>query len=190
MNKRDPVPLGYFSPFQDQIDPFVAAPEPERPTDALPIISAASLAGKKVPPRLFVVPGMIPDRTVTILAGDGGVGKSTLIKQLGVSVSAGALWLGETTARGPVIDVSAEDDLDEQHRRLAAIAPAMGVDLADLTDLHLVPLAGLDAVMGSPDSEERHHSRNRRVAPLGRPCREDRAAPCDSGHARRRVRRQ
>src|ERR1700728_2567296 len=52
---------------------------------------------------------------------------------------------------GPVLVVTAEDDEEEIHRRLAAIAKSLGVELADLADLHIVPLAGQDAVMGAPD---------------------------------------
>jgi hypothetical protein len=38
-------------------------------------------------------------------------------------------------------------------RRLAAIAGGLGVDLAELRDLHIVPLAGRDAVMGAMESK-------------------------------------
>ena len=49
--------------------------------------------------------------------------------------------------------VTAEDDEDEIHRRLAAIAKSLGIDLADLADLNIVPLAGRDAVMGAPEGK-------------------------------------
>ena len=49
--------------------------------------------------------------------------------------------------------MSAEDDLDELHRRLADIAIGLGVELAELGGLHIVPLAGRDAVMGAPDGK-------------------------------------
>lgn len=54
--------------------------------------------------------------------------------------------------RRPVVYASAEDDLDELHRRVA-IANAQGIDIADLVDLHFVPLAGSDAVMGAPEGK-------------------------------------
>lgn len=47
--------------------------------------------------------------------------------------------------------VSAEDDIDELHRCVVAIARGLGVNLADLTDLHFIPLAGQDAVMAAPE---------------------------------------
>jgi len=116
----------------------------------LPVVTASSLAGKPAPPRRWHVPGMIPDRTVTLLGGDGSVGKSTLAEQLGVATAAGKPWLGTSPQPGSVVYLSAEDDLDELHRRLEDIATGYGVDIAFLTDFHFVPLAGLDAVMAGP----------------------------------------
>ena len=49
--------------------------------------------------------------------------------------------------------VTAEDDEEEIHRRLAAIAKGLTVELSDLADLHIVPLAGQDAVMGAPEGK-------------------------------------
>jgi hypothetical protein len=116
----------------------------------LPIISAATFAGKPVPERDWSVPGLVPGKAVTLLSGDGGVGKSTLIAQLAVMAPVGGTWIGTQPKRGPVVFVSAEDSLDENHRRLADIAASQGIELADLSDLHIVPLAGRDAVMGAP----------------------------------------
>ncbi len=45
-----------------------------------------------------------------------------------------------------MIYLSAEDDIDEVHRRIVAIANGYGVGLDRLEDLHIVPLAGEDAV--------------------------------------------
>ena len=119
----------------------------------LPVVSAASFAGKPVPERLWIVLDMIPSGTVTLLTGDGGVGKSRLVKQLGIAVAVGREWIGAPPERGPVVFVSAEDDLDELHRRVIAIANAQGIDIVKLNDFHFVPLAGSDAVMGAPDSK-------------------------------------
>jgi RecA-family ATPase len=116
----------------------------------LPLICAATFAGKAVPEQDWMVPGLIPGKAVTLLSGDGGVGKSTLIAQLGVAAPVGGVWIGTQPKRGPVIFVSAEDSDEEIHRRLFAIAAAQAIDLADLTDLYIVPLAGRDAVMGAP----------------------------------------
>jgi RecA-family ATPase len=117
----------------------------------LPVISAAAFAGVPPPERRWIVRDMIPDRTVTIVAGDGGGGKTTLMLQLATAIAGTCPWLGHNPDPGPVLVVTAEDDEEEIHRRLAAIAKSLGVELADLADLHIVPLAGHDAVMGAPE---------------------------------------
>jgi RecA-family ATPase len=119
----------------------------------LPVVSVATFADKPVPPRRWIVEDMIPDRTVSIVAGDGGDGKTTLMLQLAAAMAGARPWLGYNPDQAPVLFVSAEDDLDELHRRLAVIACSLGAALPDLADLHLVPLAGKDAVMGAPEGK-------------------------------------
>ena len=94
---------------------------------------------------------MVPDKAVTMLSGDGGVGKSLLAKQLGVAVATGGDWIGLLPEAGAVLYVSAEDDEDEIHRRLADVAAGHGLGFEDLADFHVLSLAGQDAVMGAPD---------------------------------------
>jgi RecA-family ATPase len=113
-------------------------------------VSAASL-GARPPPRTWLVPELIPGRNVTLLSGDGGTGKSLLALQLAVAVATrDSLWLGLEVAHGGAVFVSAEDELDEVHRRLANICAADGPDITHLTDLTVLPLAGRDAVLGRP----------------------------------------
>ena len=125
----------------------------ERDVAVLPVVTASSLAGKPAPTRRWHVPSMIPDRTVTMLGGDGSVGKSTLAEQLGVATAAGKPWLGTSPQPGSVVYLSAEDDLDELHRRLEDITAGYGVDIADLRNFHFVPLAGADAVLAAPEGK-------------------------------------
>jgi AAA domain-containing protein len=119
----------------------------------LPVISAAGFADIAPPERRWIVKDMIPDRTVTIVAGDGGGGKTTLMLQLAAAIAGTRPWLGHNPDPGPVLVVTAEDDEEEIHRRLAAIAKGLTVELSDLADLHIVPLAGQDAVMGAPEGK-------------------------------------
>ncbi|MCW1840446.1 AAA family ATPase [Prosthecomicrobium hirschii] len=118
-------------------------------TDPLPVLIAAELAGEAVPSRPWLVPDLIPDKTVSLLYGDGAAGKSLLSLQLAVAVATGSDWPCGLPDVGPAIYLSAEDDRDELHRRLADICRAKGIDLADLDNLHLLPLAGKDAVLGT-----------------------------------------
>jgi RecA-family ATPase len=113
----------------------------------LAFVSAASLAARAPPRRLFLAPGLIPGRDVTLLSGNGGDGKSLLALMLCASVSTRALWLGMEVAHGGAVYLSAEDELDEVHRRLASICAAEGLDLTDLDQLDILPLAGEPALL-------------------------------------------
>jgi RecA-family ATPase len=116
--------------------------------DADGFLRASVFAGQEVPRRDWHFEGWMPSRTVTLLTGDGGTGKSTLALQLAVATATGTAWLGQTMAPGRVIVMAAEDDEDELHRRLDQICIGLGLGLDTLDDLHLWPMADQDAVMG------------------------------------------
>jgi RecA-family ATPase len=119
----------------------------------LDIVRAATLAGRNILQRRFVVEGMIPARTVTLLGGDGGTGKSLIALQLGFAVATSTPWLGMSVEAGPCLFIGAEDDLDETHRRLAAIVGAADIGFQQLGGLSIVCLAGQDAVMARPGDD-------------------------------------
>lgn len=119
-----------------------------------PMLDAAVFDGVEVPEREWHVENYIPKDTVTILGGDGAVGKSTLAAQLLACTVFGRDWLGLPVQAGPVIYVAAEDSLDELHRRLSTIMEDMHTSFAQLAGrgLHLVPLADCeDALLAVPD---------------------------------------
>jgi RecA-family ATPase len=109
-------------------------------------IDAASLEGKPVPDREWQVHGLIPAKNVTLLYGDGGTGKSLLALQLGVAVVTGKPFFGHAVKQGRVEFITAEDSLDEMHRRLADVGRS-GVPLGALAGLHLTSLADADAML-------------------------------------------
>lgn len=113
--------------------------------------TASDLEGIIVPPRKWLVDGLIPANQVTMLGGDGGVGKSLLALQLAVAASIGGQWIGHMPETGRVIHISAEDDKDELHRRLADVAKGMGLTLGSLTNLIIRSLAGEDALLAVAD---------------------------------------
>src|SRR5688500_3297013 len=84
----------------------------------LDLITPATLGGLPVPPRDWHVEPVIPHQTVTLLSGDGGTGKSLLALQLAVATALGSSWINRTVAGGRALYLSAEDDMDEVHRRL------------------------------------------------------------------------
>ena len=154
---EDADPAELLSKFvTDPLDPFgdVQQPPGATPASAPVPIRVSSLAGKPVPPREFHVPG-IPTKSTTGLFGDGAAGKSLLGGQLAVATVLAKQWIGHEVQRpGPVLFIGAEDDTDEMHRRLETIAEKYGASLADLKDLHLLCLAGEDALLGVADRNE------------------------------------
>ena len=113
--------------------------------------SAAMLKDKPVPPREWLVPDLVPKKTVTMFSGDGGTGKSLLALQLAISVATGNGWLGRGVecgaARGRAIYITAEDDDDELHRRTDDILRSYGRSYDDIAGLTLRSLAGEDALL-------------------------------------------
>lgn len=124
---------------------------------AMPLtgISAAIYADKEVPPRAFLDDAdLFPAANVSLLSGDGGVGKSLLALQLALSVSCAIPWLGITVVSGPVLYVSAEDDELEISNRLKEIAAADGIDLHDAAALTMLYMAGEDATLAFEDGRK------------------------------------
>lgn len=110
-----------------------------------------SALGDAVPTRDFLDSGsFFPMRNVSGLSGDGGVGKTLAALQLAVATaSTDLLWLGfDILHHGRVLFLSAEDDRDEVHIRLAGICEAEGIDLHSLDEnLAFLHAAGHDVVL-------------------------------------------
>lgn len=131
-------------------EPGPTTQAPEKPaTPRLAPFLASSLAGLAVPERFFLVEPLIPCRDVTLLSGDGGSGKSLLTLQLAVAMQnrQNMLWLGLPVSGGPVLLYTAEEERDELHRRLVLVAERASINIEELTELHLVSLAGEDATL-------------------------------------------
>jgi RecA-family ATPase len=104
------------------------------------------------PAREWAVPERFPLRNVGLFSGEGAVGKSMLLMQLGVAHALAKDWLQTLPEPGPFLYLNAEDEADELHRRTATIAAHYGAGLAELKNrLHILALAGQDAVLGYPD---------------------------------------
>jgi RecA-family ATPase len=113
------------------------------------IINPADWEGTAPPPREWIVSNYIPHKTVTLLSGDGSIGKSLLALQLAVARATAREWIGLLPEPGRTLILSAEDDADEMHRRLEDIRKFYGVRMADLADIRLVDLVGEDSILGS-----------------------------------------
>lgn len=120
---------------------------------AFTVISAASFAGRRAPARHWIVNDLIPDRNVTDLSGDGGLGKSLIILQLCGAMATGTDWLGQMPTPGKTLYVSCEDEIDEIHRRIEIIASRRGFAVEDLVDMHIVDLTNTtDTEFAAPDA--------------------------------------
>lgn len=93
--------------------------------------SPADWAGKDPPPRRWIVDGLIPVGAVTLLSGDGALGKSLLALQLQAACAIGANWIGQATMQCGSVGFYSEDDEGEIHRRGQTIYQHYGVDLTD-----------------------------------------------------------
>lgn len=123
----------------------------DAPASQYDFISAADWHGKPVPDRDWYIEGLIPMRQVTLLSGDGGVGKSLLALQIAAAGAMGRDVLGLSPKCGPTVHIGAEDELGEFQRRVASIADAFKTDFNGLAQLHLTSLADKDAVLAKPD---------------------------------------
>ena len=96
---------------------FRTIPQAERHErrERLGLIDVTKWEGQPIPRRDWLVENFIPMRNVTLLTGDGGLGKSTLLVQLMTSASLGLPWLGLPVLKVPTLGLFAEDDEDELH---------------------------------------------------------------------------
>jgi len=132
-----------------------ATPRGPEPKLAHPsFVSAAALAEREPQPREWVVHDLVPLKQVTLLYGDGGVGKSLLALQLAMAAVSGRSWLGRSVRPGPVLYWTAEDDEEELHRRLFEAGRVDDVDLRALGNLGLRSLTDADAEIARADGPE------------------------------------
>ena len=75
------------------------------------------------------------------------------MQQLSVATVLGRDWIGMMPQPGPVMFITAEDDEDELHFRYARIVKHYGVEFSALQDLHVMSLAGKDALMAVADGK-------------------------------------
>lgn len=152
------APALFFQPQEaDVVDDMFAASAAsaaaagDGPARSVTFEPLSALAGEEIRERDWIVPGLIPNSTVTMLSGDGGTGKSLLAIQLAIAAATARPWLEREVKPGPVVLISAEDDREELHRRFADVCRHYDVDLATIDNLHFLSLAGEDAVLGAPD---------------------------------------
>lgn len=115
-------------------------PQLQRPP--LSIISPAQWEGIQPPPYNWIVEGCFLPGTVSMLSGDGGLGKSLLMQQLCTAASIGKTWLGLDTKRCRTMAVFCEDDAAELHRRQEHINRHYDCSMGDLENVLYIERAG------------------------------------------------
>lgn len=124
--------------------------------DDIPILDAPDLDGQPIPERQWLVDGLIPLATVTLLSGEGGTGKSLLALQLAAAMALKTDWIGQPVRHcGNSIFFTAEDDTDELTRRIGSVVNANGTSAIHLEGMRIIPMAGRDAVLAAPNQQRR-----------------------------------
>jgi RecA-family ATPase len=100
-----------------------------------------------VPDREWAVAGLIPQRNVTTLSADGGLGKTVLTLQLQVAAARSRPWLGAEVQPARSLGCYCEDDESELHRRMVDIAEHNECRLEDLHDVNLISRVGEDNIL-------------------------------------------
>jgi len=102
------------------------------PTD-FKVVDAFDFEEADVPPRPWIIPGVMLSGYTHMLVAPGGSGKSLFTLQLAITLATGGAWgdmIPRKRCRALVINV--EDDMQEQRRRLAAARRVMGKDVTEL----------------------------------------------------------
>lgn len=100
--------------------------------DDWPALDLALCASVKAPAREWRIDGWIPINKATLLAGDGGVGKSLLAQLKATCVAFGLPFMGLDTRQANAAYLSWEDDADELWRRQESICAVLGIEMAAL----------------------------------------------------------
>jgi len=113
-----------------------------------------------VPQRKWAIKDRVPLNQAGLFSGEGGTGKSIIELTKDVAHVLGKDWLGSLPEPGPAFYLGAEDDVDELHIRISAIAEHYGATFKQLMEsgLHVCCLMGQDATLC-------HTSRSGRVEP-------------------------
>jgi len=107
-------------------------PEPEAvPGDLVPM-DWGRLHSTQPEPTQWRLEGWLPEGTVTLLAANGGVGKSNVSLQLGVALAHGVSLFDLPTKPSRVLVLSGEDEARTVHFRVANICADMGVEMSSL----------------------------------------------------------
>ncbi|WP_299309854.1 AAA family ATPase [uncultured Croceicoccus sp.] len=101
--------------------------------DDWPELDLAACSTQKAPAREWIIEGWVPKNKATLLAGDGGVGKSLLAQIKATCVAFGRPFMGLKTRQANAAYLSWEDDADELWRRQESICEVLGIPMSALS---------------------------------------------------------
>jgi hypothetical protein len=130
----------------------MAAATPTSPEGGPFFSPAARFNAADIPERPWIVPGFACRGRVTMLAGPGGVAKSTYALMMAVAIVAQRddICGYAVPKREKVAVWNQEDDLEEMQRRLAAIMTAFNVSWADIEGPNGEPMLYLNSGVEHP----------------------------------------
>lgn len=82
-----------------------------------------------------------------MFSGDGGIGKSLALQQLGTAAAVGRAWLGLETKPCKSLMMFCEDDEDELHRRQARINAHYDCEYGDLEGMEFMARVGQESAL-------------------------------------------
>src|SRR5262249_35697902 len=116
---------------------------------SLPWLDMSKWDSEPVPERQWAIKDRVPLNQAGLFSGEGGAGKSIIELTKDNAHVAGKDWFGSTPEVGPAFYIGAEDDTDEIHIRLAAIANHYQVTFHELINggLQVLCLLGQNATL-------------------------------------------
>jgi RecA-family ATPase len=127
---------------------FPGGPNRRQAIEPFQPINISDWHDKPVPERRWLVPGMLLRGTVSLLSGDGGLGKSLLMQQLMTASAVGRPWLGLDVPRVRSFAFFCEDDDDELWRRQADINAHYDANMIDVAhDVSMTSRVGQDNLL-------------------------------------------
>ena len=112
---------------------FDGEPQPTDEADDFHTVDAFDFDESAIPPRPWVIPGVMLAGYTHMLVAPGGSGKSLFTLQMAITLATGDAW-GDMAPRRKcrTLVINVEDDMDEQRRRLSAARRVMDKDVAEL----------------------------------------------------------
>ena len=135
----------YSEEFQkERVDPNTGSPAP------IQWLDMSGWDNIPVPSRKWAIRNRVPLNQVGLFSGEGGTGKSIIELMKDVAHVVGDTdWLGSIPEQGPAFYLGAEDEADEIHIRLDAIARHYKTTFRALIagGLKVLPLLGQDSML-------------------------------------------